>query len=105
MQFILAAVPLLLSFVFYQAYWQDHGGSPKSLGDQVFSIVFITAGSYVVCGMFAGVLIGLWGIVRAVFAFLGGETVSRSHTEVTKNDDSQFDEEEWKSRYNRDRNQ
>jgi hypothetical protein len=105
LQAILAAVPILLSVVFYQAYWQDHGGSPASLGDRVFSIVFLTAGSYVVCGMFAGVLFGLWGIVRAVIAILGGETASSGHTEAIMKDDSSFDEEEWKSRYYQDRNQ
>jgi hypothetical protein len=47
----------------------------------------MTAGSYVICGMFAGVLFGLWGIVRAVIAILGGETDLSGNTEVTKKDD------------------
>lgn len=105
LQIVLATVPLLVSFVFYQAYWQDRGGSPASLGDKVFSIVFMTAGAYVVCGMFYGLLIGLGVIVRALFVFLGGKTEPSNHAEVTLKDDSSFDEEEWKSRYNQDRNQ
>ena len=112
LQAILAAVPLLLSFVLNRKALQESAGFSEPLVTKVFGVVVTTVMSYVICAMLVGVLIILlkvlllpWVIVQDVILFFGGKTDSSGYAAATKKDDSSFDEEEWKSRYDQDRNQ
>ena len=102
LQITIASAPILLSIVYYQSYWQDKGGFPTSLGDKVFSIVFLTAGAYLTFGLLGAVFFALWGIIMAVFAILRGETSSMNHPKSTGQVYSQNDdvEDEWRHRFN-----
>lgn len=63
---VVNAIPILLGISFYQSYWQDQGGSPKSFGDQVLSIVGSIAVGYLTFALIVGMFLILWGIIKLI---------------------------------------